>query len=102
MKSDDHAGGVDALTLRASALSDEPEPAIIDSIQTRFRLPAGANRAIWLDMQSGLLWEKQLFLNNVRLYGLVSSKYGKPLVSLLEWWDVTKGRCDFYAPAGCC
>jgi len=53
--------------LQASALSDVPEPAIVDSIQTQFKQPSGINKQIWLDLQSGLLWEKQFFLNDLKL-----------------------------------
>jgi hypothetical protein len=102
VKSGEHANWVEALGLRASALPDEPEPATVDSIRTRFQQPASANKSLGLDMQWGLMWEREFFLNNLKVYSLVSSKYGKPRVSLQEWWNVTKGRCDFFSPQICC
>jgi len=101
MSSGQQAPWLDALTLQASALSDVPEPAIVDSIQTQFKQPSGINKQIWLDLQSGLLWEKQFFLNDLKLYALESAKYGKPIVSLRDWWGTTKGQCDFYSPQLC-
>ena len=55
---DENTVWVDTLALRVSALSDEPESAIIESIQARFQRPGSANKSLWLDMQSGLTWEK--------------------------------------------
>jgi len=102
MKSDGHGDWVGALTLRVSSLSDEPQQAIIDSIQTRFQQSASANRSLWLGMQGGLRLEQNLVLNNLKGYGFIITKTGKPKVSPQEWWDVTKGRCDFFVPHTCC
>ena len=91
----------DPLALRVSALSSEPEEAIVEAIQIRFQQPASAKESVRSDMENGLVEERGFFLTYVKLYKTMSSKYGKPKTSLQEWWKVTKGRCDFYSPQCC-
>ena len=50
------------------------------------------------DIAEGLGIERLFFLNNLKIYEMVSSKRGQTIVSLQTWWVATHGECDFYLP----
>jgi len=83
------------LMAKVSALSDAPDPRVTQSIENRFG-SAVALKCVQEEMESESMWAKIFFTNEVKLYALVSSKKGVPLVSLRTWWDATKGACDYY------
>jgi hypothetical protein len=96
----EHSAGVDwtgPLLTKVSALSDTPDPDAVHSIENRFG-SAVALKCVPEEMRSGSGWAKVVFTNNLRIYALVTSKKGLPLVSLRTWWDSTKGACDYYVP----
>ena len=93
-----HSESVDwtaSLLTNASALSDTPNPEAILSIENRFGSVIALER-LQEEMRSGSMWAKVFFTNNVKIYALVTSKKGWPLVSLRTWWESTKGACDYY------
>lgn len=90
---------------QVTALSDNVDRAALDSIMARFpTVRDSAKESLERDIHEGLLWEKDTFLRNLRLYmfELSSGQDGSaPDASLQRWWDVTKGRCDFLVPQTC-
>jgi hypothetical protein len=83
---------------RVSALTEQVEPQIVHSLQIRLGPAVGTEESIRQDIRDGLMFEKNLFLNQLKLYVTVSLKKGVPVVSLQTWWETTKGRCDFFLP----
>ncbi len=88
---------VSALRARISSLTVQADPEMLQSLQLRFGPTGTTEESIRQDIQSGLMVEKGLFLNQLKLYLAVSSKMGVPIVSLRVWWDATKGQCDFFS-----
>jgi hypothetical protein len=82
------------------ALSDSVDPATVKSIMDRFPLvPASTEASIEYHFQGGLLFEKTMFLNNLKIYRMEASKGSVQGPSLQRWWDATKGGCDLTCPA---
>ena len=95
------AGGSDwvsSVRTQVSGLSEQPTPELVHALQSRFDPAIRTEGAIRQDIQNGLAFEKGLFLNQLKLYVVVSSKLGVPIVSLQTWWTATKGQCDFFLP----
>lgn len=88
---------IGVLLTKAAALPDTPDPQATQSIENRFGSTVNV-KCVQEEMQSGSMWAKIFFTNNLKLYSLVSSKKGLPLVSLRTWWNSTKGACDYYLP----
>jgi hypothetical protein len=86
------------LLTRVSALTVEAEPEMVQSLQSRFGATGTSEELIKRDITEGLLIERGFFLNNLKIYALVSSKRNQTIVSLQTWWAATHGKCDFYAP----
>lgn len=83
-------------------LPDEPGPALVRSTMDRFSfLPAKASTSIERDLRAGLWDQKALLLNNLKTYALEVSSGLVPGVSLQQWWNATKGRCDLLVPQSC-
>jgi hypothetical protein len=86
--------------LEVSALSDSADPASVKSIMDRFSpVPASTEASIEYHFQGGLLFEKTMFLNNLKIYRMEASKGAVQSPSFQHWWDATKGRCDLTCPA---
>ena len=91
-----------ALESQVKALSNNVDPADVDSIMARFpTLPYSAKGSIERDIRNGLRLEEALFLSHLRLYLVELSQGAASGPSLQRWWNVTKGRCDFLAPRSC-
>jgi hypothetical protein len=90
---------------QVTALSDNVDPAALDSIMAQFpTVRDSAKESLERDIHEGLLWEKDTFLRNLRLYVFElssGSAWSASDASLRRWWDVTKGRCDFLVPQTC-
>ena len=83
---------------RVSALTEQVEPQMVHSLQIRLGPAVGTEESIQQDIRNGLIFEKGLFLNQLKIYVALSLKKGVPIVSLQTWWENTKGRCDFFLP----
>jgi hypothetical protein len=92
------ADWVGVVRARVSALTEQVEPEMIHALQIRLGPAVGTEESIRQDIRNGLIFEKSLFLNQLKLYVAVSLKKGVPVVSLQTWWETTKGRCDFFLP----
>jgi hypothetical protein len=91
-----------ALESQVKALSNSVGPTDINSIMARFpTLPDSAKGSIERDIRNGLRLEKAVFLGHLRMYLVELSLGAASGPSLKQWWDVTKGRCDFLAPRSC-
>jgi hypothetical protein len=92
----DDTAKITALRSQITALSEEPDPEMIESIMNRFpMLPDDARKSVRRDVQSALQDEKGSFLYQLRLYGDEVSKGQVSNVSLKEWWNATKAYCDY-------
>ena len=89
---------IDDMLTRVSTLSVEPEPEMVHSLQSRFGSTVTSEELIKKDIAEGLGIERLFFLNNLKIYEMVSSKRGQTIVSLQTWWVATHGECDFYLP----
>lgn len=89
---------VSSVRAQVSALSEQATPELVHSLHSRFNPAISTEATIRQDIQNGLAFEKNLFLNQLQLYVVVSSKLGVPIVSLQTWWMATKGQCDFFLP----
>jgi hypothetical protein len=89
---------VETMRTRVSALTDQPDAKTVQSLQARFGPTITTDESIRKEFQSWLMFEKVVFLNNLKIYVTVSSHRGLPIVSLQAWWDATKGECDFFWP----
>jgi hypothetical protein len=76
----------------------EAEPEMVQSLQSRFGATGTSEELTKRDIAEGLLMERAFFLNNLKIYALVSSKRSQTIVSLQTWWAATHGKCDFYLP----
>jgi hypothetical protein len=86
------------LHARVSALTVEPEPEMVHSLQSRFGATGTPEEQVKSDIAGGLGTEKLIVLNNLKIYEMVSSKRGQPIVSLQTWWAATHGQCEFFSP----
>ena len=69
---------VSSVRAQVSGLSEQPTPELVHSLQSRFDPTIRTEGAIRQDIQNGLAFEKSLFLNQLKLYVVVSSKLGVP------------------------
>jgi hypothetical protein len=85
------------LRMQASALPEEAEPAMVESIMAQFpELPSSAWESVYRDLQVSLKMEKRAFL-----FSLKQNEASKDLAqgnSLQAWWEATKGRFEDRAP----
>jgi hypothetical protein len=94
----ENADWVGIVRARVSALTEQVEPEMLHSLQIRLGPAVDTEESIRQDIRNGLIFEKSLFLNQLKLYVAVSLTKGVPIVSLQTWWQSTKGRCDFFLP----
>jgi hypothetical protein len=89
---------VSSVRTQVSGLSEQATPELVHSLRSRFAPAISSEASIRQNIQSGMAFEKSLFLNQLQLYVVVSSKLRVPIVSLQTWWLATKGQCDFFLP----
>jgi hypothetical protein len=93
---------IGAIRVKIGSLPERPEPALVRSTMDRFSfLPENASASVQGDLQAGLSWPRATFLVYLKLYTLEVSKGLAPRESLQQWWDATKGQCDWLAMQYC-
>lgn len=89
---------VEVLQTQVAELPVEPDADTVHLLQLRFSPSAVTENAIREEFRSWLIFERGRFLNHLRMYVTESSHKGLPIVSLRDWWNATKGECDFFWP----
>lgn len=90
---------VATLESQVGALSEEPEPEVIQSVLARYSmLPDDATKSIRSNAQNGIRFAKDEFLYQLKLFGDLVSNGQITNVSLRDWWNATRGQCDYLVP----
>ena len=63
---------------------------MVHSLQIRLGPAVGTGESIQQDIRNGLIFEKGLFLNQLKIYVALSLKKGVPIVSLQTWSESRK------------
>ncbi len=93
---------LNSVLMQVKALKVDVDSVALDSLKARFQgLPVPARQALGRDMRNGELLEKGTFLTMLRAYLIQLPSKPEVSPSLKQWWESTRGRCNFFQQQSC-